>query len=46
MQLLNEIGQIIWVFTLMTFTIFMIGLILSAGVFIIAKLIKFIKDDL
>jgi len=46
MQFLDAMSQVIWVVTLMLFMLFMITSICAAGVFVIVKLIEFIKDEL
>lgn len=46
MQFLNAMSQVIWVVTLMLFMLFMITSICAAGVFVIVKLIEFMKDEL
>jgi hypothetical protein len=46
MQFLETMGQVIWVVTLMVFMLFMITSICAAGIFVIAKLIEFMKDEL
>jgi len=46
MQFLESMGQVIWVVTLMVFMLFMITSICAAGVFVVVKLIEFIKDEL
>ena len=46
MQFLNAMSQVIWVVTLMLFMLFMITTICAAGVFIVVKLIEFMKDEL
>ena len=46
MQFLDAMSQVIWVVTLMLFMLFMITSICAAGVFVVVKLIEFIKDEL
>jgi len=46
MQLLETIGDMIWIMTWLAFLFAVMASIVCAGVFIIAKLIEYIKRDL
>jgi hypothetical protein len=46
MQLLETIGDMIWVMTWLAFLFAVMVSIVCAGVFIVAKLIEYIKKDI
>jgi len=46
MQLLETIGDMIWVMTWLAFLFAVMVSIVCAGVFIVAKLIEYIKRDI
>ena len=46
MQLLETIGDMIWVMTWLAFLFAVMASIVCAGVFIVAKLIEYIKKDI
>jgi hypothetical protein len=46
MQLLETIGDMIWVMTWLAFLFAVMASIVCAGVFIVAKLIEYIKRDI
>jgi hypothetical protein len=45
MQLLETIGDMIWIITWLAFLFAVLASIVCAGVFIVVKLIQFIKDN-
>jgi hypothetical protein len=45
MQLLETIGDMIWILTWLAFMFCVLASILLTGVFIVCKLIDFIKDN-
>jgi hypothetical protein len=46
MQLLETIGDMIWILTWLAFLFAVMASIVCAGVFIVAKLIEYIKRDI
>ena len=46
MQLLETIGEMIWILTWLAFLFAVMASIVCAGVFIVAKLIEYIKRDI
>jgi hypothetical protein len=46
MQLLETIGDMIWILTWIAFLFAVMASIVCAGIFIVAKLIEYIKRDL
>jgi hypothetical protein len=46
MQLLETIGDMIWILTWIAFLFAVMASIVCAGVFIVAKLIEYIKRDI
>jgi len=46
MQLLETIGDMIWVMTWLAFLFAVMASIVCAGVFVVAKLIEYIKKDI
>ena len=46
MQLLETIGDMIWILTWIAFLFAVMASIVCAGIFIVAKLIEYIKKDI
>jgi hypothetical protein len=46
MQLLETIGDMIWIMTWLAFLFAVMASIVCAGIFIVAKLIEYIKRDI
>jgi hypothetical protein len=46
MQLLETIGDMIWILTWLAFLFAVMASIVCAGIFIVAKLIEYIKKDI
>jgi hypothetical protein len=46
MQLLETIGDMVWILTWIAFLFAVMASIVCAGIFIVAKLIEYIKKDI